>query len=109
VVEQAVAQKLVQAQSLLRTQLTGEELETSGVEIGKVKVSSSQNVTLGDISAVEVEGIYTLKGGDLSRSQRQQTRPFDIYLQRGAEKDQWRLLEPQQAGKQPQWKSIPLS
>jgi hypothetical protein len=107
VVQQAVAQKLWQTQSLLRAQLSGQALVESTFEVGKVKVNAHHPVSLGQVSAVEVEGTYTLKGGDLSRAQRRQLRPFDIYLQRGPEKDQWRLLEPTSttAG----WTAIPLT
>jgi hypothetical protein len=93
-VEQAIAQKLVQTQGVLRSQLSTEESSSKPFQVGKVSVSRQHKVMVGQQAAVEVEGTYTLKGGTLSRSQRQQQRPFDLYLQRGAETDQWLLLEP---------------
>jgi hypothetical protein len=109
VVEQAVAQKLAQTQSLLRSQLSGEDLAAATFEVGQVTVSSRHPVTLDHRSAVEVEGTYTLKGNTLNRSQRQQVRPFDIYLQRGADRDQWFLLEPNPGETPPQWQAISLT
>ena len=110
VVETAVAQKLLQTQELLRSQLAHEITAIQSFEVGRVKVSSKRKVTLGNQPAFEVEGTYTLKGGNLSRIQRQQSRPFDIYLQRGAEQDQWFLLEPNFTGTTnlPAWRAISL-
>ena len=110
VVEKALAQKLVQTQGLLRSQLAGEDISTNPFSVGRVRVSSKRNVSLDWQSAIEVEGTYTLKGRDLSRSQQQQLRPFDIYLQRGSEEDQWLLLEPRSTGRaaQREWQAIPL-
>jgi hypothetical protein len=98
VVEQAVAQKLMATQALLRTQLPGDVEATNTFEVGRVKVTATRRVSLDDQAAVEVEGTYTLKGGNLTRAQRQQLRPFDLYLQRGETQDQWLLLEPKANG-----------
>jgi hypothetical protein len=98
VIEQAVAQKLMATQALLRTQLPGNSEATNSFEIGKVTVTSSHRVSLNNQAAVEVEGTYTLKGGSLNRAQRQQARPFELYLQQGEDKEQWLLLEPKATG-----------
>lgn len=110
VVEKAVAQKLVQTQELLRSQLSN-PTDASSFEIGRVKVDAKHNVTLDDRSVVEVEGTYTLKGGDLSRAQRRQQRPFEVLLQRGSEEEQWLLLEPNASGASNRqgWIAVPLS
>ncbi len=110
VVEKAVAQKLVQTQELLRSQLASGGDAPKPLAVGQVKVSSKGSVTVGGQSAIEVQGTYTLKGGDLSRAQRQQSRPFDLYMQPGSDEDPWRLLEPDFAGvdQQPRWQFTPL-
>jgi len=98
VVEQAIAQKLMATQTLLRTQLPGESEATNPFAIGRVTVTSTRQISLDNQAAVEVEGTYTLKGGNLSRAQRQQVSPFNLYLQQGEDKEQWWLLEPKATG-----------
>jgi len=111
VVERAIAQKLEQTQGVLRSQLSTEESSSNPFQVGKVSVSRQHQVLVGSQAAVEVEGTYTLKGGTLSRRQRQQQRPFDLYLKKGGKTDQWLLLEPGVGTKvgESSWQAIPVS
>jgi hypothetical protein len=112
VVEKAVVQKLEQTQALLRSQLSSNEPATDSLGVGQVSISSTHRVVIGNQPAIEVEGTYRLKGGNLSRSQRREVRPFDLYLRQGSETDQWLLLEPvagQESAPNSSWQAIPIS
>ncbi|HSM81469.1 MAG TPA: hypothetical protein VLS96_07275 [Nodosilinea sp.] len=110
VVEAAIAQKLSQTQLVLYRQLDASTPPTDLAQVNRIRVANHHWTTIANQPAVEIAGTYHLKGGGLSAAQRRQTREFDLYLQRGAEKGQWLLLEPDQAlpGTTPQWRTTPL-
>jgi hypothetical protein len=93
IVEQAIAQKLDQTQSLLSTQISGLEVASDSFRVGRVKINSRRSMSIEGQPVVEVSGTYTLKGRSLSRSQIRQARPFDIFLQRGETNEQWQLVD----------------
>ncbi len=109
VVERAIAQKLSQTQAVLYRQF--ESAPTVRAEVGRIRITDHHWTELAGQPTVEVAGTYHLKGGNLTSAQRSQTREFDLYLQRGATKDQWRLLEPvsAQRGAPLKWQATPLS
>lgn len=109
VVESAIAQKLSQTQAVLYRQFDSDPADRA--EVGRIRIADHRWTELVGQPTVEVTGTYHLRGGRLTSAQRRQTREFDIYLQRGATKDQWRLLEPvsAQSGDGLKWQAIPLS
>lgn len=108
VVEGAIAQKLAQTQAVLYRQFAA--APTDRTQVGRIRVTDHHWTELAGQPTVEVVGTYHLKGGSLTNAQRNQTREFDVYLQRGATKDQWLLLEPinVQSKDAPKWQAIPL-
>lgn len=109
VVEGAIAQKLSQTQSVLYSQFA--VAPTDRTQVGRIRVTDHHWTELAGQPTVEVTGTYHLKGGSLTNAQRSQTREFDVYLRRGATKDQWLLLEPvsAQGGEPLNWQATPLS
>ncbi|OKH50101.1 hypothetical protein NIES30_05210 [Phormidium tenue NIES-30] len=107
-VEGAIAQKLSQTQAVLYRQFAA--APTDRTQVGRIRITDHHWTELSGQPTVEVVGTYHLKGGSLTNAQRGQTREFDVYLQRGATKDQWLLLEPVnvQSGDSPKWQAIPL-
>ena len=110
VVESAIAQKLSQTQAILYRQLaptTPDQL----AQVGRIRITDHHWMTLAGQPTADVVGTYHLKGGELSRAQKRQTRDFEVYLQRGEVKGQWRLLEPAIAAGETtvQWRAIPLT
>ncbi len=108
VVEGAIAQKLSQTQAVLYRHFAA--APTDRTQVGRIHVTDHHWTELSGQPTIEVIGTYHLKGGSLTNAQRGQTREFDVYLQRGATKDQWLLLEPVnvQGGEIPKWQAIPL-
>ncbi|MBD1917524.1 MULTISPECIES: hypothetical protein [Cyanophyceae] len=108
VVEGAIAQKLSQTQAVLYRQFAA--AATDRTQVSRIRITDHHWTELAGQPAVEVAGTYHLKGGSLTNAQRSQTREFDVYLQRGATKDQWLLLEPVSIknGEKPKWQAIPL-
>lgn len=108
VVEGAIAQKLAQTQTVLYRQFSS--APTDRAEVGRIRIADHHWSEIAGQPTVEVAGTYHLKGGNLTSAQRSQTRDFDIYLQRGATKDQWLLLEPVSAQSEValQWQATPL-
>ncbi|MGB3138889.1 MAG: hypothetical protein WBB18_18915 [Nodosilinea sp.] len=108
-VEAAIAQKLIQTQTVLYRQPAPADF-TELAQVGRLRIADHHWITLANKPAVEVVGTYHLKGGQLTAAQRRQTRSFDLYLQRGASKEEWLLLEPLgRLGEVPQWQTMPLS
>ncbi|TVQ13432.1 MAG: hypothetical protein EA368_02205 [Leptolyngbya sp. DLM2.Bin27] len=112
VVEGAIAQKLSQTQIILYRQL-GRQAGADPADLAQVsgiRIADHHWTEIAGQPAVEVAGTYHLKGGGLTSAQRRQTRNFDVYLQRGTAKDQWRLLEPDpdQPGASLQWRATPI-
>jgi antitoxin YefM len=93
IVQQAIAQKLDQTQSLLNTKISGVKATADSFRIGRVNVQSRRSVLLNGKSAVAVAGTYTIKGGNLAWSQRRQPRPFEILIRQGDTQDQWQLVD----------------
>lgn len=110
VVEMAIAQKLAQTQAVLYRQFESSVDSGDLAQVDRIRISDHHWTTLADQPAVEIAGTYHLKGGQLTRAQRSQTRAFDLYLQRGDSKDQWLLLEPMlgRSGEVLRWQPTPL-
>ncbi|MFQ4139090.1 hypothetical protein PGN35_022535 [Nodosilinea sp. PGN35] len=108
VVESAIAQKLSRTQAVLYRQFDSAPADRA--EVGRIRITEHRWTELAGQPAVEVAGTYHLRGGRLTSAQRSQTRDFEVYLQRGATKDQWQLLEPisAQSGNGLKWQAIPL-
>ncbi|PZV06978.1 MAG: hypothetical protein DCF32_08535 [Leptolyngbya sp.] len=108
VVEGAIAQKLSQTQAVLYRQFAAAPTERA--QVGHIRITDHHWTEIAGQPTVEVAGTYHLKGGNLTSAQRHQTRDFDVYLQRGATKDQWLLLEPipNQSSDALRWQAIPL-
>lgn len=109
VVEDAIAQKLSQTQAVLYRQFAA--VPTDRAQVGRIRIADHHWTELAGQPTVEVVGTYHLKGGNLTAAQRSQTREFDVYLQRGAAKDQWLLLKPISARGDGalQWQATPLA
>lgn len=90
----ALSQKVADTQTLLYRQLALPEGELTPAQISGVRVTGHHWITLNGQPVMEVEGIYRLKGGGLTRSQQRQARDFSLYLQRGETKDDWLLVNP---------------
>lgn len=108
VVEEAIAQKLSQTQAILYRQFAA--APTDRTQVGRIHINDHHWTELAGQPTVEVAGTYHLKGGNLTSAQRSQTREFEVYLQRGATRDQWLLLEPVSMPSEgtPKWQTIPL-
>ncbi|MEO1069702.1 MAG: hypothetical protein AAFW95_11380 [Cyanobacteria bacterium J06638_6] len=109
VIESAIAQKLSQTQAVLYRQLTPGTPDDLA-QVGRIRITDHQWTTVAGQPTADVVGTYHLKGGGLSGAQRKQTRAFEVYLQRGDTKGQWRLVEPAiaRAGQPVQWQMTPL-
>ena len=117
VVEDAIAQRLAQAQAVFDGQpiasfnnpATNNPATLTSAQVGGVHIDHYNRVEVGGQWALEVTGTYRLRAGDLSNAQRRQARPFDIYLQRDRQ-DRWYLLTPEieAASTSAQWRTIPL-
>ena len=108
VVEGAIAQKLSQTQAVLYKQFGA--APNARAQVGRIRITDHHWTELAGQPTVEVTGTYHLKGGSLTNSQRSQSREFDIYLRRGATKDQWLLLEAvgAKSGEPLNWQATPL-
>jgi hypothetical protein len=108
VVEGAIAQKLSQTQAVLYRQFAAAPADRA--QVGRIRITDHHWTEIAGQPTVEVAGTYHLKGGNLTNAQRSQTREFDVYLQRGATKDQWLLLEPvsTQGGDALNWRATQL-
>ncbi|MBD2108069.1 hypothetical protein [Nodosilinea sp. FACHB-13] len=108
VVEGAIAQKLSQTQTVLYRQFSS--APTDRAEVGRIRITDHHWSEIAGQPTVEVAGTYHLRGGNLTSAQRSQTRDFEVYLQRGATKDQWLLLEPvpNQTSDALQWQTTPV-
>lgn len=93
-VEAALMQQITQTQTLLHANLGATDAPLSQYQVGRVKIQHQQSLTLDHHPAVEVRGTYTLKGDRLSRSQRQQSRPFTLYLTQSSDQTNWTLIQP---------------
>jgi hypothetical protein len=119
IVEAAIAQRLAQAQVVFDGQPIASFNQPSSsaptanlpasTQVGGVRVDHYHRVNVGEQWALEVTGTYRLRSGDLSKAQRRQARPFDIYLQRDRQ-ERWYLLTPEieAASTSAQWRTIPL-
>ncbi len=94
VVEQAIAEKVAQTQSLLSRQLSPSTDISSPAQVGRVNITEHRWTTVADQPAVQIDGTYRLQGGGLTKAQQRQDRDFSLYLKRGETKDQWILVEP---------------
>jgi hypothetical protein len=109
VIESAIAQKLSQTQAVLYRQLSPAAPDEL-TQLSRIRITDHHWTTVAGEPTVDVVGTYRLKGGGLSGAQRRQTRNFEVYLQRGENEGQWRLVEPAIArvGEPVQWQSTPL-
>ncbi|MBE9136390.1 hypothetical protein IQ254_04095 [Nodosilinea sp. LEGE 07088] len=109
VIESAIAHKLSQTQAVLYRQLTPAAPDELA-QVGRIRITAHQWTAVAGQPTAAVVGTYHLKGGGLSGAQRRQTRNFEVYLQRGDAKGQWRLVEPAiaRAGEPVQWQMTPL-
>lgn len=94
VVATALSQKAAHTQTLLYQQLALPDEDVTPPQVSGVRITGHHWITLNDQPVVEVEGIYRLKGGGLTRSQQRQSRDFSLYLQRGETQDDWLLVNP---------------
>lgn len=97
IISQGIARQVEHAQQALHQQLANTTDSGSKLHIQRVKVDVARSVDIGDRSAYQVKGTYTLTGKSGNRSFRQHQSPFEVYLQRQAGEPAWLLLEPRVA------------
>ena len=91
VVVAAISTKLSQTQSLLSRQLDLSDRPQVAETVRQVRITERHWTILDQRPLMQVRGTYRLSGTGWSRSQ--QPQAFEIYLQRGENREQWLLVD----------------
>jgi hypothetical protein len=108
VIEQAIAKRLAQTQTLFHGQATPGQ---PAPQVGHVRAQTQRRTTFDGGPALEVIGTYRLTGKGLSAAQQRLERDFDIYLQHRRDRDEWLLLHPTATAEDGtlRWRAIPIN
>nr|WP_026082659.1 hypothetical protein [Mastigocladopsis repens] len=104
VVEKAIALELEKTQQQFNQQL---DLNFQGFEIHRLLITQEQPLTIQNLPTYRVRGVYNLTFKLPKRRLTQPQKPFEVYLQLQREGKTWRLLLPENGGKNTQsvWRS----
>jgi hypothetical protein len=108
IVEKGIALQLSQTQEDLSQQLNTSPPELT---IRQIEVKQIEPLFIGNLPTYHLQGTYNLTLKLPRQRVTQRKNPFDIYLQRQAEGETWRLLKRQvsPSSSQPQWSSYLIS
>lgn len=106
-VEKAIALELQQTQQQLNQQL---DLDFQGFEINRLSITQQKALTVDNLPTYRVQGSYNLTFKLPKRKLTQPQKPFEVYLQLQREGKTWRLLVPEDHGKDSKqvWRSYSI-
>ncbi len=106
-VEKAIALELQQTQQQLNQQL---DLDFQGFEINRLSITQRKALTVENLPTYHVQGTYNLTFKLPKRKLTQPQKPFEVYLQLQREGKTWRLLVPEDHGKDSKqvWRSYSI-
>ena len=104
IVAKAIALQFSQTQQSLSQQLN---ISVPQFDLSQIEVKQIEPISIGNLPTYHLQGTYYLSLKLPRRQVTQKNNPFDIYLQRQAEGETWRLLKREfaAANSQPQWSS----
>lgn len=112
VVERAIALQFRNTQAELAPQLFWKDAPAVDVEVRRVKLGQQETLVIQNVKTYHLRGTYdaVVEWRDRKTSQRQS--PFEVYLQRQRDSQDWQLVHPPSAGAAfDRWttQSIPVS
>ena len=107
IVRSAIALQLEQTQQQLNQQL---DLDFQGFEINRLSITQRKALTVENLPTYRVQGTYNLTFKLPKRKLAQPQKPFEVYLQLQREGKTWRLLVPENHGKDSRqvWRSYSI-